>query len=111
MTGAVDDETGCRQLAAAGKVVVLKQGAGGCTVYAGEAAHRIAGFDVAEIDPTGAGDTFFAGFTAAVLEGLDLADAAAFANAVGALAVTQKGPMEGAPTRAEVLALMADGAA
>ncbi len=110
MTGAVDDETGCRQLAAAGKVVVLKQGAGGCTVYAGEAAHRIAGFDVAEIDPTGAGDTFCAGFTAAVLEGLDLADAAAFANAVGALAVTQKGPMEGAPTRAEVLALMAGAA-
>jgi len=31
---------------------------------------------------------------------------ARFANVVGALAVTRKGPMEGAPTRAEVLARM-----
>jgi len=33
---------------------------------------------------------------------MNLPDAGRFANAVGALAVTRKGPMEGAPTRAEV---------
>ena len=42
----------------------------------------------------------------ALLEGLPPAAAGRFANAVGALAVTQRGPMEGAPTRAQVLALM-----
>jgi len=33
---------------------------------------------------------------------MDLKNAARFANAVGALAVTKKGPMEGAPTIKEV---------
>ena len=33
---------------------------------------------------------------------MDLENAARFANAVGALAVTKKGPMEGAPTLKEV---------
>ena len=98
--------TGCRQLAAAGKVVVLKRGAAGCTVFSQEVSMRFAGFDVDEVDPTGAGDTFCAGFTVAILDGLNLYDAAVFANAVGALAVTKKGPMEGAPTRNEVSALI-----
>ena len=41
-----------------------------------------------------------------MLDNLDLRSAARFANAVGALAVTRKGPMEGAPTRQEVEELM-----
>ena len=64
------------------------------------------GFAVPEVDPTGAGDTFCAGFTVAMLDGLDLPQAAVFANAVGALAVTHKGPMEGASTRQEVASLI-----
>jgi sugar/nucleoside kinase (ribokinase family) len=67
----------------------------------------VPGFAVQEIDPTGGGDCFCAGFTAGLLEGLRPPDAARFANAVGALAVTRRGPMEGAPARQEVLALMA----
>jgi sugar/nucleoside kinase (ribokinase family) len=50
---------------------------------------------------------FSAGFTVALLEGVDLWHAARFANAVGALAVTKKGPMEGVPTREDMLELMA----
>lgn len=107
LTGAADDESGCRRLVAAGKVVVLKRGKTGCTVYAPDAKHEIAGFDVEEVDPTGAGDTFCAGFTVAILDGLDLHDAGVFANAVGALAVTKRGPMEGAPTRKDVATLLA----
>jgi len=40
-------------------------------------------------------------------EGWPLAKAGLFANAVGALATTRMGPMEGTFSRAEVLAFMA----
>ncbi len=107
LTGARDDEEGCRRWAAQSKTVVLKQGARGCRILRGAADIAVPGFRVEEVDPTGAGDCFSAGFTVALLEGLDLAAAGRFANAVGALAVTKKGPMEGAPTRAEVEAFLA----
>jgi sugar/nucleoside kinase (ribokinase family) len=58
------------------------------------------------VDPTGAGDSFCAGATVALLEGMSLAEMGRFGNAVGALAVTVKGPMEGAPTRGQVDALL-----
>ncbi len=107
LTGAATDEEGCRLWAAQGKTVVLKQGPAGCRVFHGPEDLSVPGFRVEEVDPTGAGDCFCAGFTVAILDGLGLREAARFANAVGALAVTRKGPMEGAPTREEVRALMA----
>jgi len=106
-TGAGSDEEGCRAWAEAGKLVVLKQGAEGCRIFQGRDEFAVSGFRVQEIDPTGAGDCFCAGVTVALLEGMELRDVGRFANAVGALAVTKKGPMEGAPTRTEVLHLMA----
>ena len=109
LTGAASDEAGCRLWARQGKIVVLKQGARGCRIFQGDRDLEVPGFQVQEVDPTGAGDCFSAGFTVALLEGLDLPAAGRFANAVGALAVTRKGPMEGAPTRPEVLALMERG--
>jgi sugar/nucleoside kinase (ribokinase family) len=108
LTGAASDEDGCRVWAAQGKLVVLKMGPAGCRIYKDNSSIDIPGFQVQEVDPTGAGDSFCAGFTVALLDGLDLAAAGRFANAVGALAVTQKGPMEGAPTRAAVLRLMTE---
>ena len=107
LTGAASDEEGCRRWAGRGKIVVLKQGAGGCRIFSRTEDFQVPGFPVEEVDPTGAGDCFCAGFTVALLDGLDLPAAGRFANAVGALAVTRKGPMEGAPTRAEVAALLA----
>jgi sugar/nucleoside kinase (ribokinase family) len=105
-TGASSDEEGCRMLATQGKIVVLKQGAKGCRIFTADQELQIPAFTVEEVDPTGAGDSFCAGFTVALLEGMPLTEAGRFANAVGALAVTQKGPMEGAPTRAQVRELM-----
>ncbi len=107
-TGAASDEEGCRLLAAQGKLVALKLGAQGCRLFSGEQDLRIPSFPVVEVDPTGAGDTFSAALTVALLEGLPLEQAGRFANAAGALAVTKKGPMEGAPTRAEVVRLLAE---
>jgi sugar/nucleoside kinase (ribokinase family) len=106
LTGAASDEDGCRMLASTGKIVVLKQGAAGCRIFSEGTDITVPAFAVEEVDPTGAGDSFSAAFTVALLEGMDLPAAGRFANAVGALAVTQKGPMEGAPTRDEVVELL-----
>jgi sugar/nucleoside kinase (ribokinase family) len=102
LTGAVGDEAGIQHWLAQGKTVVLKMGARGSRIYRRGEVIETPGFAVQEVDPTGAGDSFSAAFTVAMLEGMPLAEAGRFANAVGALAVTRKGPMEGAPTRAEV---------
>jgi sugar/nucleoside kinase (ribokinase family) len=106
-TGAGSDDEGCREWASQGKLVVLKQGASGCAIYFGDQVYTVPGYTVEEVDPTGAGDSFCAGIAVGLLEGMGLRDCGVFANAVGALAVTQKGPMEGAPTRAQVHQLMA----
>jgi sugar/nucleoside kinase (ribokinase family) len=105
-TGAASDEEGCRKLAAQGKLVVLKQGAQGCRIFHADGDIHVPGFEVVEVDPTGAVDSFCAGFTVALLEGMTLEQAGRFANAIGALAVTRKGPMEGVPTREDVWALI-----
>ena len=102
LTGASNDEAGIHQWLAQGKTVVLKMGARGSRIFHQGEVIEIPGFAGQEVDPTGAGDSFSAAFTVAMLEGMPLASAGRFANAVGALAVTKKGPMEGAPTRAEV---------
>ncbi len=106
LTGAFSDDQGCRIWAAQGKTVALKRGAQGSRIYAGTQVLDVPGFIVEEVDPTGAGDSFSAGFTAGLLEGMSLVEVGRFANAVGALAVTRKGPMEGAPTRKEVERLL-----
>jgi sugar/nucleoside kinase (ribokinase family) len=109
-TGAESDEAGCKLLAARGKLVVLKQGAQGCRIFSPDGSGvYVPGFRVDEVDPTGAGDSFCGGFSVALLEGKSTYEAGRFANAVGALAVTKKGPMEGAPTREAVEHLLATG--
>lgn len=105
-TGAESDDEGCRRLARAGKLVVLKRGAQGCRVYRQDERIEVPAFAVEEVDPTGAGDSFAAGFVSAYLRGVTLCDAARYANAVGALSVTKKGPMEGAPGEAELVAFL-----
>jgi sugar/nucleoside kinase (ribokinase family) len=89
-----------------GKVVIITQGRDGCTVYTRHEAHRIPGFGVEEVDPTGAGDCFDAGFLVRWLAGDSVTDAARFANACGALAVTAQGPMAGARRLDEVRAFI-----
>ena len=78
-------------------------GTEGCRIYQGKETIQVPAFRVEEIDPTGAGDSFCAGFLTALNDGLDLYAAGEFANAVGALAVTRKGPMEGCQNKQEVL--------
>jgi sugar/nucleoside kinase (ribokinase family) len=108
LTGAPAPAAAAAALLARGvRLVALKRGAQGSTLYTPEGALDVPPFQVEEVDPTGAGDCYAAALLVALDEGLPLAVAGAFANAAGALATTRLGPMEGAFPREEVLAFMA----
>jgi sugar/nucleoside kinase (ribokinase family) len=50
-------------------IIVLKRGSRGCVVHTPEGKEEIPAVEVAEVDPTGAGDCFDAGFLCGQLEG------------------------------------------
>lgn len=74
--------------------------------YHGPVAHE--GFDVSEVDDTGAGDAFVAGAISALIDGASLSRAVAVGNATGALATTTVGGIDAVPDRAAVATLLAD---
>ena len=90
------------------QIIIMTQGKAGCTVYHRGEIYPVSGFSVEEVDPTGAGDCFDAGFLSAWLNGKTLYDAARWANACGALAVTKQGPMAGAEKLMRVQSFMAE---
>ena len=90
----------------ANRIIVMTRGAEGCSVFTSEGRLDVAGYAVTEVDPTGAGDCYDAAFLSALLRGKSAGQAAQLANACGALAVTAKGPMAGAKSRAEVESFM-----
>lgn len=107
LAGAADDDAAARALMGGRDgVVALKRGAAGCTLFARDERVDVPGFAVEEVDPTGAGDCFNAACVIGLDEGWPLERVGRFACAAGALAVTHLGPMEGAPTRAQVEALL-----
>ena len=71
--------------------VVVKQGAGGCTVDG----VRVPGVAVRAVDSTGAGDSFCGGFLAAAMRGYGALEAARVANACGAQSVSAAGATAG----------------
>lgn len=89
------EKEACQKLLDNVKIVVLKQGKDGCTVFTKEHFDgiKIKGTKVIEIDPTGAGDSFGGAFIVGYLANWDLVKTARFANVVGALKVQFFGPM------------------
>lgn len=85
-------------LAARGPLAVVKDGADGALAHDGRAAVRTPAVPVEPLDTVGAGDSFDAGFVAAVLGGLALPDALAFAAACGALSTRAHGGTAAQPT-------------
>lgn len=77
------------------KIVVLKRGSQGATVFTEDERFAFSGLAVQEVDPTGAGDCFCGTFLALMAQGRSAEFAGRQANAAGALAVTRHGPMEG----------------
>ena len=78
-------------LALGPSVVVLKLGSEGCLVATTEEVQHVPGFSVPVVDTVGAGDSFAPAFIAGWLRGGTPRDCAVLGNAMGALAVTQRG--------------------
>jgi tagatose kinase len=92
------------------ELIVLKRGSQGCSVYSRDAkVLHVPAYAVAEVDPTGAGDCFDAGFLCALLDGCSLEESARTAAAAGALNTAAFGPMEGSISPHAVRELMATG--
>ncbi|KAL6967677.1 inositol 3-kinase [Sarracenia purpurea var. burkii] len=71
--------------------VVVTSGKDGCTVYWKDGQYQIAPFPTVQIDPTGAGDSFFGGLVAGLVQGLAVPDAALLGNFWGSLTVEHIG--------------------
>jgi len=107
-TSAQDEAGAVAELLACGvRAVVLKKGAEGAVHYDRDGRTVRPAFAADEIDPTGAGDCFGAGFVCAWLRDAAPAEALDIANACGALAVGAKGPMSGTGTIEEVDRMLA----
>jgi sugar/nucleoside kinase (ribokinase family) len=81
------------------EIIALKNGSKGSTIYTKDKKVFIEVYKAKQIDATGAGDCFDAGFIAGLLEGKDVVEAAKMAAAAGALNVAAFGPMEGKISR------------
>jgi len=108
LAGVKGEITACKKLLEMGPdFVILKRGKKGSTVFSRKhkEATEVPGYNVKEIDPTGAGDSFGGAFIIGFLNNWDLLKVARFANAVGALKVEFFGPMPNT-TYEQVLKLM-----
>ncbi|WP_317443470.1 ribokinase [Streptomyces collinus] len=92
-------------LARGPRSVVVTLGAAGALVRDGSGMSRVPAPKVDAVDTTGAGDAFTAALAVGLGSGAALADAAAHAARVGAVAVTRRGAQESYPTLAEAEAL------
>ena len=86
--------------------VAVTLGAEGVWLDTPEFTGHMPGFRVQAVDTVGAGDTFIGAFVARLVEGASARDAAQFACAAAAIAVTRRGAQSSVPTRAEVEALL-----
>jgi 1D-myo-inositol 3-kinase len=79
------------RLARSVPVVVFTMGARGCEVIEGGRARRVGTFPTREVDPTGAGDVFAAGFLFALAGGAEPAEAARLGAAAASFVVEAPG--------------------
>ncbi|KAK3426370.1 probable fructokinase-6, chloroplastic [Eucalyptus grandis] len=92
------------------KLLLVTEGPDGCRYYTKDFSGRVKGLKVDAVDTTGAGDAFVAGILSQLAVDLSLLqeedrlrDALKFANACGALTVTERGAIPALPTREVVL--------
>ncbi|TFW16571.1 ribokinase [Massilia arenosa] len=83
--------------------VLVTMGAAGVQVCGASVQQFLPAFQVKVVDTTAAGDTFVGAFTVALATGYALAEAADFAQAAAAIAVTRMGAQTSIPARDEVL--------
>ncbi|RIV19562.1 sugar kinase, partial [Alicyclobacillaceae bacterium I2511] len=89
------------------RLVVVKLGATGAYYRTATEEGTVKGFHVEDVvDTVGAGDGFAVGVLSGLLEGLSLRESTTRGNAIGAMAVTAPGDMEGLPTRTKLDAFL-----
>lgn len=88
-----------------GGVTIVRDGPRGCAVREDGRTTTLPGFPQRPVDTNGAGDTHTGVLLAERAGGASWTDAAARANAAGAIKVTRRGP-DTAPTRAEIDAFL-----
>jgi 5-dehydro-2-deoxygluconokinase len=115
--GSGDIEEALRGVRAHSKaLLVVKRGAHGCAVVAGEIpesldrAPNFAGFPVEVMNVLGAGDAFASGFLYGWIRGEPIVACAGYANACGALVVSRHGCAPAMPTRLELDYFLANAA-
>ena len=92
----------------AASLLVVTDGAAGCSWFTRDATGHLPGFPVTPRDTTGAGDAFVAGLLSGLLdtdlrlEPVSLTQSLRRANAAGALTVTRHGAIPAIPTRSEL---------
>jgi ribokinase len=98
-----DPQAAAEALRAEGvKAVVVTLGGAGCLVVDDRGATQIPAYDVDVVDTVGAGDAFSAALAVALSEGRSLRDAAGWASAAAAIAVTKPGAQGALPHRTEI---------
>jgi sugar/nucleoside kinase (ribokinase family) len=92
-----------------GAFLAVTNGAQDVLWLEGRSVRRCPAFAIEAVDTLGAGDVFHGAFTLALVEGRNQVGAMRFAAAAAGLKCTRIGGSTGAPTRAEVEALLASG--
>ncbi|KAK2653725.1 hypothetical protein Ddye_013581 [Dipteronia dyeriana] len=94
------------------KLLIVTEGSKGCRYYTKEFKGRVPGVKTKVVDTTGAGDAFVSGILNCLASDLNLfkdekrlKEALLFANACGALTVTERGAIPALPTKEAVLKL------
>ena len=95
-------KAGKRLLDLGAKNAIITMGKRGAMLVTTEESSLVPAFDVNAVDATAAGDAFTGGLAFALASGRKLKEAAKFANAVAALAVTRMGAQPSMPTRKEL---------
>ncbi|OVA00159.1 Ribokinase [Macleaya cordata] len=95
------------------KLLLVTEGAEGCRYYTKEFKGKVNGVKVKAVDTTGAGDAFVSGLLNSFASDLNLykdekklREALLFANACGALTVTERGAIPALPTKEAVLQVL-----
>ena len=107
LTGLDTPERAARALLGAHtNIVIIKQGAQGCTICTADELVQVPALEVAVVDTSGAGDSLAAAVVAGVRAGLEPRALGQLANAAGAAAVSRAGAGRRLPARAEVVAML-----
>lgn len=83
--------------------VIVTEGKNGSRIYSADWEFRVPAFPATEVDPTGAGDSFLAGFSAGLYQGLPVEQAVLMGNFFGGMAVGQVGIPHFTASQLEVL--------